>query len=567
MIILGLGSPFGHDPSAALLVDGELLAAMEEERFVRQKHAHGLLPSHALRFCLEKAGIRPEEVTHVAFPWSRRAYDRCRWGTIRRSLSRPDYVARVLLRGGKSERMMRDHIQKTLLAGGFDPRKVSIHFVEHHLAHAASAYLFSGFQGSAILTVDAAGEFTSTLFGEGKDGKITILKEIVVPDSLGVFYTVMTDYLGFERDDGEYKVMGMAPYGDPARYDLSRYIRWDRETFRLNERHFRPPRYRRYRPDRWFSKEMVDHLGPPRNGDSLDEPYVHIAAATQRTLEEVTLTLLETHLSEALKKYEGRLCFAGGCALNVSLNRRLMEHPLVKHLFVQPAANDAGAPVGAAAYVAAELGQKIKPMRHVYLGPSYSNGEIRKHLDDREIKATYHDNIEEVSATLLSEGKILAWFQGAMEFGPRALGNRSILAHPAIPGIADDINGRIKYREKWRPFCPSLLPEYAKDILKSDHPSPYMTFSFRVNASWKEKIPEVVHVDGTLRPQIVDPQTNPRFYQLLKKFHEKTGLPVLLNTSLNRRGEPMVCSPQDATTMFYESGLEYLVMGNYLKKK
>ncbi|MBI4436609.1 MAG: carbamoyltransferase [Candidatus Omnitrophica bacterium] len=567
MIIVGLGSPFGHDPSAALLVDGEVIAATEEERFVRQKHAPGLLPIQALRFCLEKAGLRPEAVTHVAFPWSRQAYNRCRWGTIRRTLSRPDYVARVLFRGGKSERMMRDHVQKTLREVGIDPRKVSLHFVEHHLAHAASAYHLSGFQESAIMTVDAAGEFTSTLFGEGKGGKILVRKEIVVPDSLGVFYTVMTDYLGFERDDGEYKVMGMAPYGDPARCDLSRYIRWDRETFRLNEQHFRPPRTRRYQPDRWFSKEMVEHLGPPRNGDSLDEPYIHVAAASQRTLEEVTLTLLESYLSDALKKYEGHLCFAGGCALNVSLNRRLIEHPLVKRLFVQPAANDAGAPLGAATYVAAELGQKIKPMGHVYLGPSYSNEEIREHLRDREIKTTYHDNIEEVSATLLSQGKILAWFQGAMEFGPRALGNRSILAHPAIKGIADDINERIKYRERWRPFCPSLLPEYAEEILGVDHPSPYMTFSFKVRESWKNKIPEVVHVDGTLRPQIVDPRTNPRFYTLLKKFHEKTDLPVLLNTSLNRRGEPMVCSPQDATTLFYGSGLEYLVMGNYLIKK
>jgi len=567
VIVVGLGSPFGHDPSAAILVDGKVVAAAEEERFVRKKHASGLLPVQALRFCLEKSGVKPGAVRHVAFPWSFEAYRRGKWGTIRRSLGRPDLIAKILMRGRWSERMMRRHIHQTLSAVGISPAEVSVHFVPHHLSHAASAYLFSGFENSAILTVDAAGEFTSTLFGEGRKGKISVRKEIVSPDSLGVFYTVMTDYLGFEREDGEYKVMGMAPYGDPSRCDLSRYIRSDATGFRLNERHFRPPRHLRYRPDRWFSKKMVDHLGPPRDGDDLDEPYIHVAAATQKMLEAVTLSLVDTYLTEPLQKYDGRLCFAGGCALNVSLNRKLIEHPLVKRLFVQPAANDAGAPLGAAAYAAAMQGETIQPMEHAYLGPSFSNEAIQKHLETLQVKAEHHNDIEEVTAQLLAEGKVVAWFQGAMEFGPRALGDRSILAHPAKKGIADDINERIKYREKWRPFCPSILPEFAREILGTSHPSPYMTLSFKVQEAWKGKIPEVVHVDGTLRPQIVDPQANPRYYALLQKFYEKTELPVLLNTSLNRRGEPMVCSPEDATTMFYGSGLDYLVMGNYLLRK
>jgi len=417
-----------------------------------------------------------------------------------------------------------------------------------------------------LISMDGTGEFTATFFGKAKGKKIEGIKEFIRPDSLGRFYSTVTAYLGFMVHDGEYKVMGMAPYGDAGKADYSKLIRYDRFGYRVNNDYVWPRKGERYKKKSIFSKKMVAEWGPPREGDGLSEPYIHIAAATQKLFEDVTITLMETYLEEELKRH-GTLCFAGGCALNVSLNRRLLSHPLVKRLFVQPASHDSGAALGAAAFAAVRLGDTIKPMRHAYYGPSYTSIDIKELLDKYRIRYTYHEDITDKAARLLSEGKIVAWFQGAMEYGPRSLGNRSILAHPSIPGISDDINTRIKFREKWRPFCPSILKEYQKEIIGTDHPAPYMTFSFKINPSWKERIKEAVHIDGTARPQIVEKETNPKFYALIKRFHEITGIPVLINTSLNRRGEPMVCSPQDALNMFYGSGLEYLVMEDYLITK
>jgi len=391
-------------------------------------------------------------------------------------------------------------------------------------------------------------------------------KEFIYPDSLGFFYSTITEYLGFKANNGEYKVMGMAPYGDPSKIDYSKLIEYDGRAYRVNNEYVWPRKSDRYLKKSIFSKKMVSEWGPPREGDGLEEPYIHIAAATQKLFEDVTISLMETYLGGELKRHK-TLCFAGGCALNVSLNRKLLQHPLVGRLFVQPASHDSGGALGAACYAAAGMGEKIRPMKHAYYGPSYTNNEIKGLLDKYRIKYTYHEDITSVAARLLAEGKIVAWFQGAMEYGPRALGNRSILAHPSVPGIADEINGRIKFREKWRPFCPSILAEYQKEIINTEHPAQYMTFSFNVNPDWRDRMKEAVHVDGTARPQAVDRDSNPRYYELLKKFHGMTGIPVVINTSLNRRGEPMVCSPQDALDMFYGSGLEYLVMENCLVVK
>ncbi|MFH1857714.1 MAG: carbamoyltransferase C-terminal domain-containing protein [Candidatus Omnitrophota bacterium] len=568
MIVLGIGSPFGHDSAAAVLIDGKVIAAVEEERFSRVKHAPGLGPIEAVRFCLKQAALRPEDIQHIAYPCRFEAYDENRWPFIQRTWRyQPSRAFKAFYKTATAKKKQTASLHRWLRTSGIDPSKVTIHFVEHHIAHAASAFYFSGAKQAAILSMDAAGEVAATLFAEAKNGKITKIKEFYVPDSLGLFYGTMTDYLGFQHNDGEYKLMGMAPYGDPRRFDFSDLVHFDARQYRVNLQYIWASRHRRHDPGKWFSRKMVERLGPPRDGDDLLEPYVHIAAATQKTLEDVTLALVETYLSEPLERSEGHLCFAGGCALNVSLNRRLIEHPRVKQLFVQPAADDSGTPLGAAAFVAAQEGDAIEPMRHVYLGPEYTSQEIKTQLEASGTSYTCHEAIEEVAAELLAKGEVVAWFQGAMEFGPRALGNRSILANPAKKGIADTVNEMIKYRERWRPFCPSILPEHAADILGSMHPSPFMTFSFAVNPSWKERIPEVVHVDGTTRPQIVDPETNARYYRLLKIFHQKTGLPVLLNTSLNRRGEPMICSPKDALEMFYGSGLRYLVMDNFLVTK
>ena len=568
MIILGVGTPFVHDPSAAILVDGKVVAACDEERLIRKKHAMGYLPIKAVRFCLNKAGLKPSDIDAVAFPWSHDIYKEKKREYFWRCLKpRTSHAIKALMREKSRLRGKEEKLDTILNKCGIPKDRVKIYFIEHHLAHASSAYHLSGMKDCAIMSIDGAGEFTSTFFGKSEKGRIKKIKEIIWPDSLGLFYSTITEYLGFEVNDGEYKVMGMAPYGDPGKTDISRVIRYTDKSFYCNDDYVWVTRSKRYDKNKVFSKKMVEDWGPPRSGDGLSEPYIHIAAATQQALEDITVQLMEDYLTDTLKETNGRLCFAGGVALNVKLNKRILEHPLVKELFVQPAANDSGTALGAATYVANQLGERIMPMEHAYLGPEYSNDEIKTTLDTYKIPYEYHNDILEVASDLLAKGEIVAWFQGAMEYGPRALGNRSILANPSLKGISDKINLIIKFREKWRPFCPSILKEYAKEIIGTDHPSPYMTFCFEVSPIWRDKIKEVVHVDNTARPHVVDERSNPKFYNLLKSFHKKTGLPVLINTSLNRRGEPMISSPDDALNMFYGSGLEYMTLGNYLIKK
>lgn len=565
--ILGIGGAFHHDPSAAILVDGKLMAAADEERFIRKKHAPRELPVKAIQFCLNQAGLKPEDVDHVAFPWSPESYGEHRWSYIRRTLAgQTTRAMKALFRPGREFDKRKKILQSTLKQVGINPAQVKIHWVDHHLCHSSSAYHLSPFENAAILSIDGGGELTSTLFAEGVAGKIRKIHEVQVPDSLGLFYSTMTEFCGFDSNNGEFKLMGMSAYGDPSKFDISPFIKWDKRGFTCNEEYIWVSGRRRYN-GQVYSKKMVEKWGPPRKGDGLGEPYVHIAAATQKALEEIALGMIEHYLGDALKKHDGRLCFAGGCALNVRMNRKIIGHPLVKELWVQPAANDSGAPLGAATYMANQLGEKIEPMIHPYWGPSYSDEEILQALEKFKIKSEKLEDPIQTGARILADGKILAWFQGAMEFGPRSLGNRSILGHPAIPGMSDEINARIKFREKWRPFCPSILDTHSEEILGTSHPSPFMTFSFEVTEEWKKKIPEVVHVDGTARPQIVSRESNPLFYKLIEEFQKLTGLPCVINTSLNRRTEPVVCSPEDSLAMFYGSGLEYMIMGNYLVKK
>lgn len=567
MIILGIGN-LHHDPAACLLVDGKLIAAAEEERFSRNKHAFGEYPLNAIRFCLDQAGLKISDVQAVAHPSSADAYERHKWNYFFRSiLSRPSQALKAVLKSDSRKKNFLETPRKVLAAAGADP-SVPLHSIEHHIAHAASAFYFSGFPDSAFITMDGSGEFTATMLGYfDRQGKIHVLKEFIVPDSLGFFYATMTDYLGFEHDDGEYKVMGMAPYGDPSKFSVDELIRYENKKYRVNDDYIYAVRRNRYQPDKWFSKAMVDRFGPPREGDALSEPYIHIAAATQKKLEDITLKLVDDYLKDALAACGGRLSFAGGCALNVKLNQRLIAHPGVSELWVQPASSDAGLPLGAAALVAREAGDTIQPMRHAYYGPEYSAAEIEAALKKTPYSFRREASITDAASTLLDKGNIVAWFQGRMEWGPRALGNRSILGNPTVKGTADRINEIIKFRENWRPFCPSVLEEHGLKVLDTKHDSPFMTFCFNVRDEWKSRVPEIVHVDGTARPQYVSREHNPRFHELISKFHAKTGVPLLINTSLNRRGEPMICSPEDALKMFEGSGLQYLAIGDFLVSK
>ncbi|MBN2706306.1 MAG: carbamoyltransferase [Deltaproteobacteria bacterium] len=574
MIVLGLSGALTHDPSAALLVDGELVAAAEEERFLRDKHAKKKWPYHAARFCLEFAGVKPEEIDYVAFPFAEMGLfsNPGRFHFARRYWYAPDRALDALCNGNRHFRRNRRKIMQLMVELGIDIQKTPFVPVEHHLAHASSAYHFSGFTGKcAILGIDGKGEYATTFFGYGENGVIHKIKEFYDPDSLGGVYGALTQYLGFEMLDGEFKVMGMAPYGDPDKYDFSRLWHWDGKTFTVNTELVNVVGLRRYKDRRqsyYFSPKLLRWLGPKREGDEIDDPYVDYAAAMQKLLEETSLHMVETYLGDIIRE-TGRLCFAGGVALNVKLNQRLLALPGLKELFVQPAASDAGTALGAASFVSQGKGVRVKKLEHVYLGPAYTSEQCRDACRSHPQKPCWQKvaDAPAAGARILAEGHPLAWFQGRMEFGPRALGNRSILGDPSHPGVADTINAQIKYRERWRPFCPSLLDRVAAEILQTDHPAPYMTFAFTVAESWKAKIPEVVHEDGTARAQIVERRTNPRYYALIEELERLRGVPVVLNTSLNRRGEPMICSPTDALNMFYGCDLQYLMLEDILVTK
>ena len=573
MIILGLSGALGHDPSAALLVDGEIVAAAEEERFVRDKHAKQRMPVESARYCLAAGGVDPADVDIVAFPYAPIPLSSpARWRYARGYWYAPDRALDALLNGNRRFRRNRRRVHEAGAALGIDWASTEFVPVEHHLAHASSAYHLSGFKDkTAILGVDGKGEYATTFFGYGEQGRIHALKEFYDPDSLSGVYGAMTEYLGFEMLDGEYKVMGMAPYGDAGRFDLSRLIRCNGAGFRVNTRYVNTVGLRCYKEDRvgfYFSPKLIEWLGPRRQGDAVDEPYIHYAAAMQQLFERHCLQLLETWLGDILRE-TGRLAFAGGGALNVKLNQRIVALPHVEELFVQPAAGDAGTSLGAATFVAAERGERLERMTHVFLGPRYSSADCLAVLEPVADRVEYLrlDDVPAQIAELLAAGHPVAWFQGRMEFGPRALGARSILGCPSVPGIADRINEQIKFRERWRPFCPSVLDRVAPDVVGTDHPAPFMTITFDVTPGWRERIPEVVHEDGTARIQVVQRQANPRYYALLEAMEALTGNGVLLNTSLNRRGEPIVCTPSDALDMFFGSDLQYLALEDFLVTK
>jgi carbamoyltransferase len=573
LIILGLSGALNHDPSAALLVDGEIVAAAEEERFIREKHAKNRMPVEAARYCLAEAGIAGRDVDVVAFPYAPISlFTPARWHYARRYWYAPDRSLDALLNGNRRFRRNRKRVREMGTRIGLDWSRTEFVPVEHHLAHASSAYHLSGFrEKTAIMGVDGKGEYATTFFGFGENGRIHKLKEFYDPDSLSGVYGALTEFLGFEMLDGEYKVMGMAPYGDPTRYDLSRLIRPNGAGFQVDTTLVNTVGLRRHKEDGvgfYFSDKLVDWLGPRRRGDVADEPYIHYAAAMQRLFEERCLDLMETYLGDVLRE-TGKLAFAGGGALNVKLNQRIVALDHVQELFVQPAAGDSGTSLGAATYVAAERGETLPKMTHVYLGPSYDAPTCEASLKASREPISYRrlDDVPGETAEILAAGHPVAWFQGRMEFGPRALGARSILGCPSAPGIADRINEQIKFRERWRPFCPSVLDTVAADIIQTSHPAPFMTITFDVAEAWRQRIPEVVHEDGTARVQVVTREENGRYYELIEALERLTGNAVVLNTSLNRRGEPMVCSPEDALDMFFGSDLEYLVLEDFLVTK
>lgn len=574
MIVLGLSGALGHDAAAALLVDGRIAAAAEEERFARQKHAFGRLPLDAARYCIDAGGIGAGDIDAVACAYAPVSiFGRARWHYARRHWYAPERALDAIFNGNRRFRRHRRRILDLGRQLGIDWSRTRLAPVAHHLAHASSAYHLSGFDGQvAILGVDGKGEYATTFFGVGEGGRIGRIFELFDPDSLAGVYGAVTEYLGFEMLDGEYKTMGMAAYGDASRFDFAPLFgpRSASGKVRVDTRLVNTVGLRRYKEDGrgfYFGPRFVARHGPRRQGDAIDEPYVHHAAALQRAYEETCLALIDRHLGDVLGNC-GQLAFAGGGALNVKLNQRILARSDVRRLFVQPAAGDAGTALGAATFAANAAGDEIAPLRDVFLGPAYSSADCRRAAEQRAgLQLRQLDDVPGETAALLTQGHPVGWFQGRMEFGPRALGGRSILGCPGTPGMAECINAAVKYRERWRPFCPSLSDAIAPKVLGSDHPAQYMTIAFDVAEEWRRRIPEVVHVDGTTRPQVVSRATSPRYYALLQKLGERSGVPAVLNTSLNRRGEAMACTPADALDVLEGSELRHLVMEDVLVTK
>lgn len=545
--ILGL-SAFYHESACCLLQNGRLVAAAAEERFSRLKH-DPRLPVAAFRYCLREAGLTLADLDAVAY------YEDPELKLARQLWSGAIDLDSPGLDADAPERMIRRRL-------GWDGQILQF---PHHLSHAASSFFFSGFPEAAILTADGVGEWTTTSYGHGQGSEIELFEEVEFPHSLGLLYSTLTSYLGFQVNDGEYKVMGLAPYGEPRFVDqICQLVGMGAGgQFLLNMRYF----------DfmggaRMYSPELAELFGvPPRRPGSEITSFHHdVARSLQLVLEEI---LLEKASYLHYKTGASNLCLAGGVALNCVANGRLSREGPFEHIFIQPAAGDAGACLGAAALAHIELTDErpsAEPLRDMMLGPGYESDEVARLVASIGLEAEDYrgkeDALLESVADRLTSNQVVGWFHGRMEHGPRALGARSILANPLDPDVRERVNRRIKKRESFRPFAPSVLAEHAAEHFDLGHPSPFMLEICQVVSSLE--LPGITHVDGSARPQTVDREVNPRYAALLDTFHCKTGCPMLLNTSFNVMGEPIVCSPVDALFCFGNSGLDVLVLEDFV---
>jgi carbamoyltransferase len=538
-IVLGINAVF-HDPSAALVIDGEIVAAAEEERFSRRKHgkspvpfATWELPERAAAWCLSEAGVAPEQLDAVGY-----SYD-------------PDLApaahASITANGWEGLRTLYVRRAPLFLSSalpGLDPAVVR--FVPHHLAHAASACLAAPFDSSSVMVLDGRGEQTSYLAGQCVDGRLRTLAKQPLPHSIGLLYEDVTEHLGFHRSSDEYKVMGLAAHGSPVFLEeLRRLITTDRdggfaiEPFDLSE----------------FSK--------PRTGEEWEQEHADLAASIQARVEEVLLDLAGWL---ADRTHDTRLTLAGGVALNCVANSRLHRDGPFEEIWVQPAAGDAGTSLGAALFLSRELGDRIVPMSRADLGRSWSDEELRRWLDEANVPYERPASVAESVAEIVSDDGVVAWFQGRSEYGPRALGHRSLIADARRGENLDRLN-TIKGREQFRPVAPMVLAERAAEIFEGPMPSPYMLFTHDVRPAWRDRIPAVVHVDGTARIQTVDRAQEPLVGEMLDAFERRTGVPVVVNTSLNTSGRPMVDSPADALECFGSAPVDAMAIGPFLVRR
>ncbi len=587
MILLGINAYHG-DASAAIVVDGKLVAAVEEERFTRIKHCAGF-PAHAIRYCLDAAGIKPGEIDHVAIAKDPKA----------RLMRKAAYALRIpslaleRMRAWKKFAGVKEELAQAL-GVSCEEIRAEIHNIEHHKAHLASSFFVSPFDQAALFSVDGLGDFASMMWGTGTGSTLDVHGSIAFPHSLGIYYTALSQYLGFTRYGDEYKVMGLAAYGEPEyEEEFKKIVRLQgdpasgagRPGFTLGLDYFVHHRtgpemtWREGSPSlgRLFSDYLVQRLGPAREPQStLDQRHHDIAASLQSRLEDIVIPLLHRLYRQT---GQSNLCLAGGVAFNCTLNGKILEKTPFERLYIQPAAGDAGLAVGAAFYVWHQILGRPRSfeMKHAYWGPEFGEGQIREALGVRRkalknsegglrISDWSFEQVVRRTAAQIAEGKIVGWFQGRMEFGPRALGNRSIVADPRRAEMKDILNQRIKHREVFRPFAPSILEERVGDYFTQSYPSPFMLMTYPVRLERRECIPAPTHVDGTGRLQTVNKEQNPLYWQLIREFEMITGVPVLLNTSFNDN-EPVVCRIEEALDCFTRTRMDVLVVGNYLVEK
>ena len=586
MNILGI-SAFYHDSAACLVQDGEILCACQEERFTRKKHDSSY-PKQAIAYCLNSSGLAPSDLDHVVFyekPFSK--FERLLDSYLTYAPSGIHSFIKAIPLWINQKLWIKDYIQKEL---GFSK---SILFVEHHEAHAASAFFPSPFQDAAFLTVDGVGEWTTTSFGIGENNSVRILSEIHFPHSLGLLYSAFTYYTGFMVNSDEYKVMGLAPYGEPKYKDiiLSELIDLKPDgSFRLNMAYFD------YCAGLTMTNKKFDALfgGPPRKaGAKITQRDMDLARSVQDVTEEAMLRMAR-HVHAQTGKTN--LCLAGGVALNCVANGKIAREGPFDKIWIQPAAGDSGGALGAALAVwyhyldnPRTADTKNDMQKGSCLGPRFDAGYIRQFLEKRNIAFTElpDSELSEKVADLIADQKVIGWFQGNMEFGPRALGNRSILGDARSTTMQETMNLKIKFRESFRPFAPCVVQEHAREYFDIEQESPYMLLVAPVRQDIRRKmsdeeykrfgldklhvvrssIPAVTHVDYSARIQMVSPEKNPRFYQLIKRFGDKYNCYVIINTSFNVRGEPIVCSPRDAYLCFMRTNIDYLIMENFLIDK
>lgn len=561
MNILGLSFSY-HDSAACLLVDGNVSAAVAQERFSRIKHDNGF-PQSAAEYCLASSGKTIYDVDKIVF------YEKPIFKFERVLFTHLKYFPRSLPSFLKFfPKWLNQNLLVPFQIRNNLSESIPVYYVGHHESHAASAFYPSPFEESLIITADGVGEWATTSWGIGRGHKIEMRQEIKFPHSIGLLYSAITTFLGFYANGGEGKVMGLAGYGKPEYIDQFKEIIqvFDDGSFRLNMTYFS------YTYDiSMYSKKMVDLLGDPRTPESeLNERHYNIAATLQWILEDV---MIKTTRNLIKKTSINNLCLAGGVALNCVANGKLLENTDVKNIFVQPAPGDDGGSLGSSLFLYHQIldQKKRTPLKQPFFGSEYSNTYIESLLkrQGEEISWTKMDSslLLEKTAKTIANNKVIGWFQGKMEFGPRALGNRSILANPQNPEMKDILNKRIKKRESFRPFAPAILIESTEDYFNLSRPSPYMLITTSLKEGKEAVVPAICHVDNTARVQTVSCEDNPRFYDLIKNFERITGIPLILNTSFNLRGEPMVCSPEDALKCFLRSEMDYLVMGDFWVNK